>query len=95
MYSNDLKHKVIQLKEDSLSYREISHYMCNNGNNFAKKRGPKSKISSKYSRKIKRSLQKLVNNYEKITARKVIDSEFLKVSKSKVQRYLRSNFYKY
>ena len=69
--------------------------MCNKGNNIAKKRGPKSKISSKYSGKIKRSLQKLVNNDEKITARKVIDSEFLNVSKSTVQRYLRSNFYKY
>ena len=72
MYSNDLKHKVIQQREDGLSYREISqilhlsvsvvHYMCNKENNIAKKRGPKSTIFSKYSRKIKRSLQKLVNN---------------------------------
>ena len=69
--------------------------MCNKGNNIAKKRCPKSKISSKYSRKINRSLQKLVNNDEKITARNVIDSEFLNVSKSTLQRYLRSNFYKY
>ena len=47
MYSNDLKHKVIQLREDGLSYREISqilhlsvsvvHYMCNKGNNIASK----------------------------------------------------------
>ena len=91
MYSNDLKHKVIQLREDGLSYREISktlplsvsvvHYMCNEENNIAKNRGPKSKISLKYSRKIKRSLQKLVNNDEKITVRKGIDSEFLNVSK--------------
>ena len=54
MYSNDLKQKVIQLREDGLSYREISqilylsvsvvHYMCNNGNNIAKKRGPNQKF---------------------------------------------------
>lgn len=105
MYSNDLKHKVVQLREDGLSYRKIAqilhlsvsvvHYMCKKRNNIDKKRGPKSKISTKYSRKIKRSLQKMVNNNEKITARKVIDSESLNVSKSTVQRYLRSNFYQY
>jgi len=71
------------------------YYICCNQKENCKKRGRKFKITSKTARKVKRSLQKMVNNNEKITARKIIEGECIKVSKRTMQRHLKAQSLKY
>ena len=62
---------------------------------FKQKCGPKRKISQQNGRKIVRSVQKMINTSEKVTARKVLVENDVRVSKRTMQRYLSSKDFKY
>lgn len=105
MHSKGLRDLILKKREENWSYSKISNLfsvsrhtvasICKRRGNIKQKCGPKRKISEKTGRKIRRSVQKMINFNEKVTARKVILENNLSVSKRTMQRHLSDSRFKY
>lgn len=105
MHPKPLRDLILKKREENCSYSDISKLfnvsrdsvasICKRRSNVKRKCGPRRKISKKNGRRIIRSVQKLINSNEKVTARKIIIENNVNVSKRTMQRYLNGNQFKY